>query len=71
MDLNDLHQTIGSMDGKLDMILTRLDKGEEQNSERFEAIEARTTKLEGWQNRVLGGAAVVISLAGFIKLFIL
>lgn len=59
---DDLKVMLGQLDGKMDMVLKSLDEGKVV----MVTLEARTAKLERWQSRLMGGAAVAGFVAGIV-----
>ena len=59
--MNDsVERALGRMEGKVDMILL----GQAAHGAALEDVSQRTTKLERWQAKLIGAAAVVGFLFG-------
>ena len=64
--MTDEQRAIGRMEGKLDLILDRMDRVDrtaEKLDERLDAVEA---KVNGWHNKVIGAGAVIGIIFGLI-----
>lgn len=57
-----IERTLGRLEGKMDSVIESLKEGREV----MEALDSRTAKLERWQSRVMGGAAVAGFVAGIV-----
>lgn len=69
-NFSDLYQTVGKIDGKLDGVLTHLDKINgrlDSHSGRINTLESETDQMKG---RAVGAGAVAGFIAGAIGVII-
>lgn len=67
-----LHQDIGEVKGKLDLLISMqatATKDREKTNERLTAVEARVQKVEWRLNSALGAAGAIGSAVTFVALY--
>lgn len=68
--MTDSERSIGRLEGKVDLILDSLDKHETHAAEIKEKVYKIEQRVEKWENRAIGGLAVVGVIAGIIGAFL-
>lgn len=74
MSTESLERGLGRIEGRVETVLVKIELFVEQqkvHADLISAVEKRTTELEKWQSRVLGGATVLGVVGGIIaKVFL-
>lgn len=64
--MTDEQRAIGRMEGKIDLILDRIDRVDKVTEKLDTRLDDVESKVNGWHNRVIGAGAVLGILFGVI-----
>lgn len=63
-DINEIHRSLGRVEGKLDSLIDSFDIDNEERNKKHDTLEKRVSKIEAKQHWYAGAASAIGAIAG-------